>query len=84
MTKSIIKAVEKGKRRGAGHWNQADDLTSAGVRAIIAKGWSSRGGDPELEGEDIVFPESCYGLDKVPHAWLFPKSRWYVRKGLMC
>ncbi|WWD19120.1 hypothetical protein CI109_103578 [Kwoniella shandongensis] len=47
MTKSIIKAVEKG--------------------------WSSRGGDPAKEGEEIVFPPSCYGVDKIPHSWLFPR-----------
>jgi sterol 3beta-glucosyltransferase len=46
----------------------------ADVRAIIAKGWSSRGGDPAKEGEDIELPSSCYGLEKVPHGWLFPKS----------
>ena len=69
MTKSIIKGVEKGAYTAF-----VTFLTVAGVRAIIAKGWSSRGGDPGKEGEHIDFPLSCYGLDKVPHGWLFPKS----------
>jgi len=47
-------------------------LTIADVRAIIAKGWSSRGG--EDEGPEVEFPDFCYNLDKVPHGWLFPKS----------
>lgn len=70
MTKSIIKGVEK----GASHTNKTWLISIAGVRAIIAKGWSSRGGDPSKEGERIDIPPSCYGLDKVPHGWLFPKS----------
>ncbi|ORY35482.1 hypothetical protein BCR39DRAFT_461494 [Naematelia encephala] len=48
-------------------------VEKADVRAIVAKGWSSRGGDPAKEGEQIQFPASCYGLEKVPHGWLFPK-----------
>jgi sterol 3beta-glucosyltransferase len=43
------------------------------VRAIVAKGWSSRGQDPAIEGEDIKFPPECYSLDKIPHDWLFPR-----------
>ncbi|WWD02326.1 hypothetical protein V865_000365 [Kwoniella europaea PYCC6329] len=49
-------------------------VEKADVRAIIAKGWSSRGGDPAKEGEDIAFPASCFGVDKIPHSWLFPKA----------
>ncbi len=40
---------------------------------MVAKGWSSRGEDPAKEGEEIVFPDECYSLDKVPHGWLFPR-----------
>ncbi|WVO14361.1 hypothetical protein L204_101994 [Cryptococcus depauperatus] len=50
------------------------------VRAIIAKGWSSRG-DPAKEGESIVFPSSCFGVDKIPHAWLFPKVQAALHHG---
>jgi sterol 3beta-glucosyltransferase len=48
------------------------NLTStADVRAIVAKGWSTR---DAKEGEDPVqWPDNCYPLDKVPHGWLFPK-----------
>jgi sterol 3beta-glucosyltransferase len=46
-------------------------VLKSGVRAIISKGWSARmskGGE-----DDVVFPEECYSLDKVPHDWLFPQ-----------
>jgi sterol 3beta-glucosyltransferase len=49
-------------------------MNVADVRAIIAKGWSSRGGDPAKEGGNIEFPDSCFGLEKVPHGWLFPRG----------
>lgn len=51
-------------------------VEKADVRAIIAKGWSSRGNDPGKEGEQIQFPESCFALEKVRHGWLFPKSEF--------
>lgn len=56
--------------------SMADSIFVANVWAIIAKGWSSRGGDPAKEGQNITFPESCYGIDKVPHAWLFPRGEY--------
>ncbi|WVF72866.1 hypothetical protein IAT40_007684 [Kwoniella sp. CBS 6097] len=56
-------------------------VEKAGVRAIIAKGWSSRGGDPATEGEDIEFPASCFGVDKIPHGWLFPKVQAALHHG---
>nr|ODN91658.1 hypothetical protein L204_05646 [Cryptococcus depauperatus CBS 7855] len=55
-------------------------VEKAQVRAIIAKGWSSRG-DPAKEGESIVFPSSCFGVDKIPHAWLFPKVQAALHHG---
>ncbi|WWC90647.1 uncharacterized protein L201_005583 [Kwoniella dendrophila CBS 6074] len=54
-------------------------VEKADVRAIIAKGWSSRGGDPAKEGEDIKLPASCLGVDKIPHSWLFPKAAALIR-----
>lgn len=48
-------------------------VEKAGVRAIIAKGWSSRSETGEKEEDDVVFPASCYSVDKIPHGWLFPK-----------
>lgn len=49
-------------------------VDKANVRAIIAKGWSSRGGDDDDDGSDpIAFSDNCYSLDKVPHGWLFPR-----------
>ncbi|ODN87445.1 hypothetical protein L198_07072 [Cryptococcus wingfieldii CBS 7118] len=56
-------------------------VEKADVRAIIAKGWSSRGGDPATEGEHIEFPASCYGVDKIPHAWLFPRVQAALHHG---
>ncbi|KAK6910724.1 hypothetical protein I203_104756 [Kwoniella mangroviensis CBS 8507] len=56
-------------------------VEKADVRAIIAKGWSSRGGDPAKEGEDIAFPASCFGVDKIPHSWLFPKVQAALHHG---
>lgn len=77
MTQSIIKAVEKGKWKPLStNPSMADSIFVANVWAIIAKGWSSRGGDPAKEGQNIAFPESCYGIDKVPHAWLFPRGEY--------
>ncbi|WVQ82114.1 hypothetical protein IAT38_004242 [Cryptococcus sp. DSM 104549] len=56
-------------------------VEKANVRAIIAKGWSSRGGDPAKEGENIEFPDSCFGVDKIPHAWLFPRVQAALHHG---
>lgn len=55
----------------------------ADVRAIVAKGWSSRGedGNPSGEKDDIVFPDSCFSLDKVPHDWLFDRIDAAVHHG---
>ena len=54
MTKSIIKGVEKGE------FSLGTLLMEADVRAIIAKGWSSRGGIRSKEGDQIEMPASCY------------------------
>jgi len=42
------------------------------VRAIISKGWSSRMSKSKDE-DDVIFPEECFSLDRVPHDWLFPQ-----------
>ncbi|KAI0269895.1 hypothetical protein BC834DRAFT_967621 [Gloeopeniophorella convolvens] len=47
-------------------------VLKSGVRAIISKGWSARMAKGGAEDE-VVFPEECYSLDKVPHDWLFPQ-----------
>ncbi|WWC63363.1 uncharacterized protein I303_105963 [Kwoniella dejecticola CBS 10117] len=56
-------------------------VEKADVRAIIAKGWSSRGGDPAKEGQDIDFPANCFGVEKIPHSWLFPKVQAALHHG---
>lgn len=90
----IVRANEKGRPLvyigfGSIVVPQPDEMTrsiikaveKANVCAIIAKGWSSRGGDPAKEGQNITFPESCYGIDKIPHAWLFPRVRAALHHG---
>jgi sterol 3beta-glucosyltransferase len=70
MTKSIIAAVAKCESEASSLLRSS---CLADVRAIIAKGWSSRGAEAE-EGGEIEFPENCYSVEKVPHGWLFPRS----------
>ncbi|OXC68989.1 hypothetical protein AYX13_02600 [Cryptococcus neoformans] len=90
----IVRANEKGRPLvyigfGSIVVPQPDEMTrsiikaveKANVCAIIAKGWSSRGGDPAKEGQNITFPESCYDIDKIPHAWLFPRVRAALHHG---
>lgn len=56
-------------------------LTLADVRAIVAKGWSARSSDGTNQKDDVTLPDSCYGLDKVPHGWLFPKIQAAMHHG---
>ncbi|KAK4687358.1 hypothetical protein P7C73_g2755, partial [Tremellales sp. Uapishka_1] len=56
-------------------------VEKADVRAIIAKGWSSRSGSPSTEGEHIQFPDNCFGVEKIPHGWLFPKVQAAMHHG---
>ena len=52
------------------------------VRAIICKGWSTRGND--TEGEEMLlhaYPETIHQLDSVPHDWLFPQIQGVVHHG---
>lgn len=45
-------------------------VVGAGVRAIVAKGWSER---VTVEAETIEAPKEVYVLQSVPHDWLFPQ-----------
>lgn len=56
-------------------------VNKADVRAIIAKGWSARDVDSAKNQEHVEFPDTCYSLDKVPHAWLFPKIQAALHHG---
>jgi UDP-glucoronosyl and UDP-glucosyl transferase len=49
-------------------------VETAGVRALISKGWGDMG-----KGMDI--PDNILLLDNVPHDWLFPKVRAVVHHG---
>ncbi|PWN30102.1 UDP-Glycosyltransferase/glycogen phosphorylase [Jaminaea rosea] len=55
--------------------NIYDAVVKADVRAIVAKGWSSRAGDRESTGEqgEPEVPAEVYVVDSIPHDWLFPK-----------
>jgi len=55
----------------------------ADVRAIIAKGWSSKGSDESKkdEKEPMDYSDNCYPVDKVPHGWLFPKIKAALHHG---
>ncbi|WWC71508.1 uncharacterized protein I206_105466 [Kwoniella pini CBS 10737] len=87
----VMKAKQDGKPLGFGSIvvPRPDEMTKsiinavekADVRAIIAKGWSSRGGDPAKEGQDIQFPSNCFGVEKIPHSWLFPKVQAALHHG---
>lgn len=60
-------------------------VDKADVRAIIAKGWSSKGADPNKEKSDEPsYSSNCYPVDKVPHGWLFPKIKAALHHGGEC
>ncbi|KAJ3553296.1 hypothetical protein NM688_g3691 [Phlebia brevispora] len=48
-------------------------VVKSGVRAIISRGWSSRMSKSSRPDSEVIIPEECYMLDKVPHDWLFPQ-----------
>ncbi|KAK0621464.1 hypothetical protein B0T17DRAFT_641340 [Bombardia bombarda] len=50
-------------------------VKSAGVRALVSKGWGGLGGD------SLDVPENIFMLDNTPHDWLFPKVRATVIHG---
>jgi len=87
VTRNIVKAVDKGKYNGS--WSVLQGLLtiecyfSADVRAIIAKGWSSKGAaTPSKEkSEPPSYSDNCYPVDKVPHGWLFPKIKAALHHG---
>ncbi|EFP79605.2 uncharacterized protein PGTG_05926 [Puccinia graminis f. sp. tritici CRL 75-36-700-3] len=47
-------------------------VVQAGVRAIVAKGWSDRVEAKSTE-QDVPPPQEVYVLQSVPHDWLFPQ-----------
>ncbi|KAG7088460.1 hypothetical protein E1B28_012449 [Marasmius oreades] len=47
-------------------------VLQSGVRAVIAKGWSSRMGDKDDDPEPQI-PKECYVVESIPHDWLFPR-----------
>jgi len=52
-----------------------DAVNKAGVRAIIASGWT------DLGNEQLQIPENIYFLDKIPYDWLFPRVSAVIHHG---
>lgn len=48
-------------------------VESAGVRALVSKGWGGFGGDDS--------PDCVYMLENTPHDWLFPKVKAVIHHG---
>ncbi|CAH7676336.1 expressed protein [Phakopsora pachyrhizi] len=50
-------------------------VVQAGVRAIVAKGWSERASAKAANDADsaISLPDSVYVVQAIPHDWLFPQ-----------
>lgn len=49
-------------------------VSSAGVRALVSKGWGGIGGEDDA-------PENVFLLDNTPHDWLFPRVSAVVHHG---
>lgn len=57
-------------------------VQEAGVRAIVSKGWSSRGQDgAERKVHLDAAPEQVFLVDSIPHDWLFPQISAAVHHG---
>lgn len=60
---------------------------ASNVRAVISSGWASRlqkaKEDIEDEQDDILsrHPDTIFGVESVPHDWLFPQMRAVVHHG---
>jgi UDP:flavonoid glycosyltransferase YjiC (YdhE family) len=50
-------------------------VNKAGVRVIIASGWT------DLGNEQLQAPENIYFLDKIPYDWLFPRVSPVIHHG---
>ncbi|KAK3333944.1 CHIP6 protein [Cercophora scortea] len=50
-------------------------VKTAGVRALVSKGWGGLGGD------SLDVPDNIFLLDNTPHDWLFPRVRACVIHG---
>lgn len=48
-------------------------VVQAGVRAIVAKGWSERTQTTSADSVPIEVPSEVYVLSSIPHDWLFPQ-----------
>lgn len=48
-------------------------VQKADVRAIVSKGWSSRGSDKSEARPEPQVPPEVYVVDSIPHDWLFPR-----------
>lgn len=58
-------------------------VLQSGVKAIICKGWSTRGKSDKKEDGVLLdqYPGTIYHLEAVPHDWLFPQIQGVVHHG---
>jgi sterol 3beta-glucosyltransferase len=59
-------------------------VLQSGVKAIICKGWSTRGTEENKKEDGILldqYPGIIHHLDSVPHDWLFPQIQGVVHHG---
>ncbi|CAO3656755.1 unnamed protein product [Mucor hiemalis] len=58
-------------------------VLQSGVKAIICKGWSTRGKSDKKEDGVLLdqYPGTIHHLEAVPHDWLFPQIQGVVHHG---
>jgi sterol 3beta-glucosyltransferase len=58
-----------------------DSVMKAGVRCILAKGWSDRMDDKNVQQTEVPLPDDILSVASVPHDWLFPQIDAAVHHG---
>ena len=58
-----------------------DSVKNAGVRCILAKGWSDRLNDKNAQKSEVPLPADILKVSSAPHDWLFPQIDAAVHHG---
>jgi len=58
-----------------------DSVMKAGIRCILAKGWSDRLGDKNAQKAEVPLPDDILSIKSAPHDWLFPQIDAAVHHG---
>jgi len=58
-----------------------ESVMNAGVRCILAKGWSDRLNDKDAQKSEVPVPDDILCVKAVPHDWLFPQIDAAVHHG---